>query len=89
VQPHRQRLRDVVLVSYYQRQVKIAELPLDSYRMLLVGAPCLCALRCRNCLLGCCCAKLRGHAVAMLCCLRQAVQAPARHVLCAVLCCAG
>jgi len=31
---HRMLLRDAVLVSYYPRQVKIAELPLDTFRML-------------------------------------------------------
>lgn len=36
--PHKMLLHDAVLVSYYQRQVKIAELPLDSFRMLQVGA---------------------------------------------------
>lgn len=32
--PHKMLLHDAVLVSYYPRQVKIAELPLDSFRML-------------------------------------------------------
>lgn len=32
--PHRMLLHDAVLVSYYPRQVKIAELPLDTFRML-------------------------------------------------------
>jgi hypothetical protein len=31
---HRMLLHDAVLVSYYPRQVKIAELPLDTFRML-------------------------------------------------------
>ncbi|KAG2489774.1 hypothetical protein HYH03_011725 [Edaphochlamys debaryana] len=31
--PHRSRLREAVLVSYRQRQVKVAELPLELYRM--------------------------------------------------------
>jgi hypothetical protein len=35
--PHKMLLHDAVLVSYYPRQVKIAELPLDSFRMLQVG----------------------------------------------------
>jgi hypothetical protein len=34
--PHKMLLHDAVLVSYYPRQVKIAELPLDSFRMLQV-----------------------------------------------------
>lgn len=32
--PHKMLLHDAILVSYYPRQVKIAELPLDSFRML-------------------------------------------------------
>ncbi|WIA13478.1 hypothetical protein OEZ85_007056 [Tetradesmus obliquus] len=32
--PHKMLLHDAILVSYYTRQVKIAELPLDSFRML-------------------------------------------------------
>jgi hypothetical protein len=40
--PHKMLLHDAVLVSYYPRQVKIAELPLDSFRMLQV-----CATSCR------------------------------------------
>lgn len=38
--PHKMLLHDAVLVSYYPRQVKIAELPLDSFRMLQVGCQC-------------------------------------------------
>ncbi len=53
VQPHRQRLRDVVLVSYYPRQVKIAELPLDSYRMLLVSLQQACDAWCLGSCLQC------------------------------------
>jgi hypothetical protein len=34
LQPHKMLLHDCVLISYYPRQVKIAELPLDSFRML-------------------------------------------------------
>jgi len=34
VHPHKMLLHDAVMVSYYPRQVKIAELPLDSFRML-------------------------------------------------------